>query len=208
MFTWENIQNKVEDEYILNVLKKEVSDIKIKRIFSFNDICPKLINNSTFKYDSLDEDLYILLENEFAIIINFYYYSNLHIEYRKLNDEEIKRSISTIHNKPIDFLNSHHEIHGWDKENLKPTENPHTIIDMSCNYDSIIDFKVNGFNNEYESSKAILIPSGGDYFNSISFILKNGIEIKITPQDAFCDGYYDVDIIDTSKNINYKEQKC
>ena len=44
------------------------------------------------------------------------------------------------------------------------------------------------------------IPAGGDYFQSIKFILNNGIKINMRPQDAEMDGYYYL-IIEGGNNI-------
>jgi hypothetical protein len=53
----------------------------------------------------------------------------------------------------------------------------------------------------------ITIPAGGDYFKSIKFILNNGIEISMCPQDAVMDGYYDLIIEDKNSIINYKSEE-
>ena len=70
------------------------------------------------------------------------------------------------------------------------------------------------FNNLYEkwisngiSSSMITIPADGDYFKSIKFILNNGIKIKMRPQDAEMDGYYDLIIEDGNNIIEYRNEE-
>ena len=38
----------------------------------------------------------------------------------------------------------------------------------------------------------ITIPAGGDYFDKITIVLKNNIEICIQAEDAMSDGYCDI----------------
>lgn len=53
----------------------------------------------------------------------------------------------------------------------------------------------------------ITIPAGGDYFKFIKFILNNGIKIKMRPQDAEMDGYYDLTIEDGNNIIKYRNDE-
>ena len=45
--------------------------------------------------------------------MDFPFYSDLTIEYRKIHDLEKEKSISTVSNKAIDIINGHHEIYSW-----------------------------------------------------------------------------------------------
>jgi len=88
------------------------------------------------------------------------------------------------------------------------------IIEIHGNYDKIRDIQIDGFNDSYEkwisdgsSSSMITIPAGGDYFKSIKFILNNGIKIKMRPQDAEMDGYYDLIIEDGNNIIKYRSDE-
>ncbi len=70
------------------------------------------------------------------------------------------------------------------------------------------------FNDSYEkwisngsSSSMITIPTSGDYFKSIKFILNNGIKIKMRPQDDEMDGCYDLIIEDGNNIIKYKNNE-
>lgn len=53
----------------------------------------------------------------------------------------------------------------------------------------------------------ITIPTSGDYFKSIKFILNNVIKIKMRPQDVEMDGYYDLIIEDGNKIIKYRSDE-
>ena len=215
MLSWENIQTKTELEYVLNVLKEKIGNSKIKRVFSFEDTPPKKVDN-VIELTSLSEPLHILFENDYCLIIEFYFYSEIYIEYRKMTEEEQNMSISNISKNEIDYLNGHHEIYSWDfDENNKRIDESFRvkhIIDISGQYDEIELFSVNGFHSEYDkwisdssSSDIITIPAGGDYFNALSINLKNGVQIEILPQTADDDGYYDLKICDKNNIIKYSQ---
>lgn len=211
MYIWNDIETKTEIEFIFNILKEKIKDSKIKRIFSADDRVPEK-NNNEIIYDMLEEPLYILFDNDYCLIINFIFYSLIHIEYRKISSEELKKHISSVNKNEIDYFNGHHEVYGWDFDNngkrIEESFRIKHIIDTTGEYDKILSFQVNGFHNEYnkwisngDNSSLITIPAGGDYFNVVKITLKNGIKIKICPQPAENDGYYDLII----EGINYNK---
>lgn len=215
MYEWDDIETKTEAEFILNTLKEKIKSSKIVRIFSKDDGIPEKQNNKII-YSFLEYPLYILFDNGYCLIISFIYYSSLYIKYKKLKPEELKKYISNVNKQNIDYFNNHHEIYGWDfDENghrLEDSFRIKHIVDIHGKYDEILKFQVNGFHTEYDkwisngnTSSIITIPAGGDYFNSITIILKKGVEITICPQPAQDDGYYDLIIKDKNNLINYKE---
>jgi len=184
MLKWENIQTKTELEYIIGVLKEKISCLEIKRIFSFYPEIPAKIDNEIV-YKALIDPLYILFNDDYCLIINFIYYSEIYIEYRKLTDEERNQFINTIYNEEIDYFRG--------------------------KYDAIDDIQVNGFNSEYSKwiydgrwNDIITIPAGGDYFNSIKIILKNGITISMNPLPLEIGGEYNLIIEDKNNQLNYQ----
>lgn len=214
MCKWEDIQTKTELEFVFEIIKKKIGDSSIKRIFSFDDAIPRK-NNNKIEYNTLEEPLYILFDNDYCLIIEFTNYSSIYLDYRKITLEEIKQAIENVSNKDIDCLNNYHRIHGWDfddnRNRIEDSFGMKEIIEIHGNYDKISDIQIDGFNDSYEkwisdgsSSSMITIPAGGDYFKSIKFILNNGIKIKMRPQDAEMDGYYDLIIEDGNNIIKYR----
>lgn len=214
MCKWEDIQTKTELEFLFEIIKKKIGDSSIKRIFSFDDAIPRK-NNNKIEYNTLEEPLYILFDNDYCLIIEFTNYSSIYLDYRKITLEEIKQAIENVSNKDIDCLNNYHRIHGWDfddnRNRIEDSFGMKEIIEIHGNYDKISDIQIDGFNDSYEkwisdgsSSSMITIPAGGDYFKSIKFILNNGIKIKMRPQDAEMDGYYDLIIEDGNNIIKYR----
>lgn len=217
MYKWEDIQTKTELEFVLDVLKEKIGDSSIKRIYSLDDAIPRKENNK-IEYTTLEDPLYILFDNDYCLIIEFTNYSSIYLDYRKITPEEIQQGIGNISNKDIDYLNNYHEIHGWDfdenRNRIEESFRMKEIIEIHGNYDKINDIQIDGFNDSYEkwisngsNSSMITIPTGGDYFKSIKFILNNGIEIIVCPQDAEMDGYYDLIIEDDNNIIKYRNEE-
>lgn len=217
MCKWEDIQTKTELEFVFKIIKEKIGDSSIKRIFSFDDAIPRK-NNNKIEYNTLEEPLYILFDNDYCLIIEFTNYSSIYLDYRKMTSEEIKQTIGSVSNKNIDYLNNYHRIHGWDfddnRNRIEDSFGMKEIIEIHGNYDKISDIQIDGFNDSYEkwisdgsSSSMITIPAGGDYFKSIKFILNNGIKIKMRPQDAEMDGYYDLIIEDGNNIIKYRNDE-
>lgn len=217
MYKWDDIQTKTELGFVFNILKEKIENKCIKRIFSFDDAVPGK-NNNLIEYNTLEDPLYILFEDDYCLIIEFTNYSSIYIDYRKITPEEVKQGLDNISNKDIDYLNNYHEIHGWDfgenRNRIEESFRIKQIIEIHGNYDKLNDIQIEGFNDSYEkwisngsSSSMITIPAGGDYFKSIKLVLNNGIEISMCPQDAEMDGYYDLIIEDKNNVISYKMKK-
>lgn len=215
MHEWMDIQTKTELEFVLEDLCEEIRKQRIKRIFSADSGVPKEINEEIC-YSTLDQSLYILFENDYRLKIVFLEYSSIDISYGQIIEEELEEGIG-LNNEKIDYLNCHHDIHGWNyDENGKLLGIGDIVetIDMKGEYGNISNITVNGFHDEfwkwvngYNHCSMILIPAGGDYFDSITFIFDNGIEISMCPQDAAADGYYDLIIKDKNNVIQYKSLK-
>jgi len=217
MCKWEDIQTKTELKFIVDVLIEKIKNSNIERIFSFDDAIPRK-NIDIIEYTTLEEPLYILFENKYCLVIEFINYSSINLDYRKITSDEIKQSIGNISNKNIDYLNNYHEIYGWDfDENRNRIEDSFKIkiiTEIKGNYDRINNIQIEGFSDSYEKwisdgkvSSMITIPAGGDYFKSITFILNNGIEISVCPQENEMDGYYDLIIKDINNVIKYSNKE-
>lgn len=216
MEKWDNIQTRTEACFILDSLLENIKDKKIKRIFSFEEIILEK-KDKLFYANTISEPIYILFANDYCLILNFLYYSDLVIEYRKLNSDEYKRSISSVSNNDIDLINGHHEIYSWDffpnGSRIEGSFGIKKIYDIKGTYGNIINYSVNSFSGEYEKwvngynvTSQVIIPAGGDYYNEITFYMNNGLELTIKPQPAEADGYYDLTINDKNNIIKYQKK--
>ena len=214
---WNNIQTRTEVNFILDSILKEIQDKKIKRIFSLEEIILEKRDKLYYENDMKDP-IYILFDDDYCLILNFPFYSDLSIEYRKLSDSEYRRSISTISQDELDIINGHHEIYSWDfnpdGSRIEESFGVKKIYDIQGTYGNIIDYSVSSFHEEYEKwvngcdqSSMITIPAGGDYYNQITFYMNNGLEFMIKPQTADSDGYYDLNINDKNNVIEYQKKE-
>ena len=214
MYKWDNVQTKTEMEFVLKCIFEKMNSKKIKRIFDLEGGFGEDLKEKTIVL-SIDDEVYIEFEDEFCLIINLTQESDAFIEYRKLSNNE-KNAFSKLQNSDKDFFNNHREIHGWitkEDGSREPSPEPYRIIDINFKYDEIESFEVIGFNHSFEKwiSKGeglseITIPEGGDYFNQINFILKNGSKICLAAEDAIFDGYADLWIEDESGNLNIEDK--
>ena len=212
MFEWGSIQSKNEMEFVLDCILKEIKNRKAIKIFGLgNEIAQA--NSSGVIGCTIDDELYIQFDNGKNLVINFTQQSDAFIEYRELTQEENERY--EITEKP-DLFNCHHEIHTWEKDQnghpTIPSKEPFEIYDINLKYDLIIDYEIHGFNHSYDkwvsngnTSYMITIPEGGDYFDRIDLIMKNGARICIYAEDAIFDGCANVWIEDKNNNLTYSK---
>lgn len=214
MYKWDNVQTKTEMEFVLSCIKDKINSSKIKRIFDLEGGYGEHIKENCVNV-TLDDEVYIEFENNNCLIINLTQESDAYIEYRELTDDE-KNRFSLLPDASKDLFNSHHEIHDWDTKadgSREPSKEPYKTTNISLKYDEISSFEVIGFNHSFEKwiSKGeglteIEIPAGGDYFNQINIVLKNGVTIYLAAEEAIFDGYADIWVDDKSGNLIIDEK--
>lgn len=217
-YEWNNIQIKTELEYVLDaIVNTRIQNKSIKRIFSEDNGCPIRTSNG-FYYHLMQHPLYIEFEDNWCLVFYFVFYSEIYIEYRKMRPDDIEKGKDRYNKNEIDYFNKHDEIYGDDFDEdgnrIKGSNRVKRTIDINGEYGKVSHFQVHGFNGEYEKwvsdgsvSDIITVPAGGDYFDSLTFILDSGVEVSICPEDAYMDGYYDLEIVDRFKRISVKEQE-
>lgn len=214
MYKWDNIQTKTEMEFVLKCIEEKMKSKKIKRIFDLEGGFGEDLKDNMISV-SIDDEIYIQFEDDFCLIINLTQESNAFVEYRKLTENE-KSLFLKLADSDKDFFNSHREIHSWitkEDGSREPSSKPYRIIDINLDYDELEKFEVIGFNTSFEKwisngngSSEITLPEGGDYFNQINFIMRNGTKICLAAEDAVFDGYADIWIEDKSGNLKVEEK--
>ena len=168
-----------------------------------------LINTKLRDYNSSLDDLC----KEYNLDKEYITEKLLMIDYHY--NEERNQFINTIYNEEIDYFNNYSEVDGWDfdenRHRIEGSLRVRKIVKLSGKYDAIDDIQVNGFNSEYSKwiydgrwNDIITIPAGGDYFNSIKIILKNGITISMNPLPLEIGGEYNLIIEDKNNQLNYQ----
>ena len=168
---------------------------KIKKVCSFNS---SYNTHSKRIIYSIDNPLYIIFEDNTSLIVEYYFVSELRIEYRNLTNEEIEET-----EKLEDMFNVEHEIH-----NYKTYELSH-IDTIELEYGYINEIEINKFAHEYEAwvdHYITLLPASDETFDEIAFVMNNGKAICICPEDAEADGYLDVWAEGSNENFKKIQQ--
>ena len=172
---------KSETIKYFNSIMQDLQQSKIKAIFS---IAPMSWNHHRgYRTYSTDTEVYILLENEFCLVIDYRFIDALDIQFRKLTSLE-EDAYCKLREK--DFFNTVNDIHDFRTNKIYRTE--------TCNleYSSIADVSLRSVTNDYskwlEDGIDFVAPTD-ETFDEIKFTMSNGKSFIICADDAEVDGY-------------------
>ena len=169
-------------KYFDTIMKKQNNNPIIK-VYSKNYDCPD--DTEKRRYD-IDNEFYILFENQYALIIDYRNIDSLYIEYKKLSKDELEKAAKM---DCKDFFNRTDEVYHYNT--MKMSRRITSIFE----YGYINDIKYNKVNNKYEvweNSTTIEKDPNEETFDEIILILDNNNEIHIYPEPALSDGYVDI----------------
>ncbi len=154
---------------------------KIKAIFS---IAPMSWNHHRgYRTYSTDTEIYILLENEFCLVIDYRFIDALDIQFRNLTPSE-KEDYHKLQEK--DFFNTENNIRDYYTNKVYLTE--------TCNleYGSIVNVSLRSVKKDYskwlEDGIDFVSPTD-ETFDEIKFTMSNGKSFVVCADDAEVDGY-------------------
>ena len=172
---------KSETIKYFNSIMQDLQQSKIKAIFS---IAPMSWNHHRgYRTYNTDTEVYILLENEFCLVIDYRFIDALDIQFRKLTSLE-EDAYCKLREK--DFFNTVNDIHDSRTNKIYRTE--------TCNleYSSIADVSLRSVTNDYskwlEDGIDFVAPTD-ETFDEIKFTMSNGKSFIICADDAEVDGY-------------------
>ena len=176
-----DFSKKSETIKYFNSIMQDLQQSKIKAIFS---IAPVFWNHHRgYRTYSTDTEVYILLENEFCLVIDYRFIDALDIQFRKLTSLE-EDAYCKLREK--DFFNTVNDIHDFRTNKIYRTE--------TCNleYSSIADVSLRSVMNDYnkwlEDGIDFVAPTD-ETFDEIKFTMSNGKSFIICADDAEVDGY-------------------
>ena len=176
-----DFSKKSETIKYFNSIMLDLQQSKIKAIFS---IAPMSWNHHRgYRTYSTDTEVYILLENEFCLVIDYRFIDALDIQFRKLTSLE-EDAYCKLREK--DFFNTVNDIHDFRTNKIYRTE--------TCNleYSSIADVSLRSVTNDYskwlEDGIDFVAPTD-ETFDEIKFTMSNGKSFIICADDAEVDGY-------------------
>ena len=176
-----DFSKKSETIKYFNSIMQDLQQSKIKAIFS---IAPMSWNHHRgYRTYSADTEVYILLENEFCLVIDYRFIDALDIQFRKLTSLEGDAYCKLREN---DFFNTVNDIHDYRTNGVYQTE--------TCNleYGSIVAVSLRSVTNDYskwlEDGIDFVAPTD-ETFDEIKFTMSNGKSFIICADDAEVDGY-------------------
>ena len=176
-----DFSKKSETIKYFNSIMQDLQQSKIKAIFS---IAPMSWNHHRgYRTYSTDTEVYILLENEFCLVIDYRFIDALDFQFRKLTSLE-EDAYCKLREK--DFFNTVNDIHDFRTNKIYRTE--------TCNleYSSIADVSLRSVTNDYskwlEDGIDFVAPTD-ETFDEIKFTMSNGKSFIICADDAEVDGY-------------------
>ena len=176
-----DFSKKSETIKYFNSIMQDLQQSKIKAIFS---IAPMSWNHHRgYRTYSTDTEVYILLENEFCLVIDYRFIDALDIQFRKLTSLE-EDAYCKLREK--DFFNTVNDIHDFRTNKIYRKE--------TCNleYSSIADVSLRSVTNDYskwlEDGIDFVAPTD-ETFDEIKFTMSNGKSFIICADDAEVDGY-------------------
>lgn len=161
---------------ILNDLRKT----KVKSVFCL----PLAFWHTQMGYRRFytDTELYILLENDYCLVIDYLFIDKLDLQLRKMTDDE-KQFYSEINCKDL-FNPSGHYAYNEERE---------CKTDLySLDYGSIESVSIRSVNKEYTkwiNGDIVSVSPTAETFDEIRLTMSNGISIILYPASAEDDGY-------------------
>lgn len=164
----------------LNSILDDLRKTKVKSVF-----CLPLAFWEThmgYRRYYTDTELYILLENDNCLVIDYLFIDKLDLQLRKMTDEE-KQFYSEIYCKDLFNPSS---TYAYNEERESKTDL------YSLDYGSIESVSIHSVNNEYTkwiNGDIISVSPATETFDEIRFTMSNGKSITLCPASAEDDGY-------------------
>lgn len=188
-----DFSKKSETEKYFNSIQGDLKQSKIKGIFSLASGCWD--HHRGYRTYLLDTEIYILLENDDCLVIDYCFIDALDVQFRKLTAIEADE-YSSLQDK--DFFHTVNDLHDFRTGKVCRIE--------SCNldYGSIIDVSLRSVTRDYNkwlNGGIYLVSPTAETFDEIKFTMSNGKSFVICAADAEIDGYIHLWSEDTDETI-------
>ena len=169
---------------------------KIKAIFSMSSMSWN--HHSGYRTYDTDTEIYILLENEYCLVIDYLFIDALDVQFRKMTSLE-EDEYCKLREK--DFFNTVNDIHDFRTNKVYRTE--------TCNleYGNIVDVSLRAVTKDYSKWLEYgidFVQPTDETFDEITFTMSNGKCFVICAANAEIDGYALLWSEDTDETITEK----
>lgn len=154
---------------------------RIKAIFALAS--PSWNHHRGFRTYSTDEELYILFENDWCLIINYRFIDFLDVEFRKLTESEIDEYEKLLMKDCFNTINDMYDFH---------SKRIHETQICKLEYDSIESVSLRSVTDDYSKwigDELDFVSPTEETFDEIKFVMSNGKSFVICADDAYVDGY-------------------
>ena len=188
-----DFSKKSETKEYFNSIMDDLKQLKIKSIFSLDS--PSWDYHRGYRTYSTDTEIYILLENDYCLVIDYRFVDALGVQFKKLTALEIGE-YSKVREK--DFFHTVNDICDFHTGRIYRTE--------TCNleYGNIVDVSLRSVTNDYskwlDGGISSVSPTE-ETFDEIKFTMSNGKSFAICAADAEVDGYTLLWSEDTNETI-------
>lgn len=175
----------------------ELRKSKIESIFTLSSLTWTDASKSGHRIYETDSELYILLENNYCLVIKYLFIDKLDIHFRSLTTVEID---AYYRNKDKDLFNIVNNIHkSWDSDEIIQIET------CKLEYGRIVDVYLEPVTYNYErwTQDKIISPTK-ETFSKIVIKMSNEKRIILNPLPSEFDGYLEFWSDDTEETILYK----
>ncbi len=153
---------------------------KIKAIFALST--PSWGHNRGYRTYSTNEELYILFENEWCLIINYRFIDFLDVDFRRLTEKEKNKYeellIKDYFNNSIDVYDSH----------SKTYETRYCKLDYDC-IERVLFRSVTDDYSKWIGDDLEFVSPTDETFDEIKFIMNNGNSFIICADEAEVNGF-------------------
>lgn len=176
------ISKKSEATSYFNSILCSLKEAKIKAVFSLSSPSWNFYNRS-FRTYRTDEEVYVLFENDWCLVINYRFIDYLDVDFRKLTETEIKEYEELLIK---DCFNTTNDLYDFHSKQIYETQT------CKLEYDNIESISLKSVTDEYSKwvdDDICFASSTEETFDEIKFSMSNGKSFIICADDAETDGY-------------------
>lgn len=176
------ISKKSEATSYFNSILCSLKEEKIKAVFSLSSPSWNFYNRS-FRTYRTDEEVYVLFENDWCLVINYRFIDYLDVDFRKLTETEIKEYEELLIK---DCFNTTNDLYDFHSKQIYETQT------CKLEYDNIESISLKSVTDKYSKwvdDDICFASSTEETFDEIKFSMSNGKSFIICADDAETDGY-------------------
>ena len=176
-----DFSKKSETKKYFNSIMDNLKQSKIKRVFQFFPV--GWSSEKGYRIYQTSSEFYILLENDYCLIISYPFIDALNVQFRNLTDIEVFYKHDMRMKNMFDTVDEIHKAQ---------TDKIHTIETYKLECGSIVDVSLRSVTSDYNKwldGGLDMVSPTKETFDEIKFTMSNGKSFVICADDAQSDGW-------------------